>query len=496
MFWQVDYSRRRGSFDDDIFKSTIMILNYNKGYIIALLLLIFTIKLNAQRYSELDIDSLQTKEIKRLMENGDYNGVIVLEKKLLKRSQELHYTKGEIRGYINLANYLCGLNRNKESFYFLSVSEKMLKEFNDPILITRLNIIYGKNYHGLGLYKESLLSFNKAIRLAYRISDKEERNRRLNYIYNQKMIAFTEKGIMDSVYAMERKLPVNSALYVSLAERNLKGKKLDSAEYYLSLADSFFNKVPAESKSRILLSYGELYFEKKEYEEALKYYFQSLELVRKIGLKKSERVTYQHIYEAYKKQNDIERANKYLEKYTALNDSLNSMDRNILDIPITKIINENIKKEQKKIYIYYYIFASIVLLGIILFAVLNKTTESREKKKDNLIMEKERETEILKKKLSSSIDELIQLAIHNDPVFLGKFEEAYPQFYNSLLLQCPNITPKEFKLCALIRLNFSNKEIAQYNHISIRTVESQKYRLRKKLGFAADIDFNKWVLML
>ncbi|WP_309522620.1 tetratricopeptide repeat protein [Chryseobacterium metallicongregator] len=376
------------------------------------------------------------------------------------------------------------------------MADEKLKKFNDAVLTTRLNIIYGKNYHAIGLYKESLLSFNKAIRLAYRISDKEDRNRRLNYIYNQKMIAFQEKGIMDSVYAMERKLPVNSELFVSRAERNLKRKKLDSAEYYLNKANSFFNQVPAESKSRILLSYGELYFEKKEYEEALKYYFQSLELVRKIGLKKSERVIYQHIYEVYKKQNDIERANIYLEKYTILSDSLNSVERNILDIPIRKIINENIESEKQEKYIFYYIFAGVVLLSIILLAFLRKSSESREKQKDILIKEKERETEILKKKLSSSIDELVQLAIHNNPVFLGKFEEAYPQFYNSLLLQCPNITPKEIKLCALVRLNFSNKEIAQYNHISIRTVESQKYRLRKKLGVAGDIDFNQWILML
>ncbi|WP_454046168.1 hypothetical protein [Chryseobacterium sp. Marseille-Q8038] len=108
-----------------------MILKNRNGWIIFFLLLIFTIKLNGQVYSELDIDSLQTKETKRLMENGDYNGVIAMEKKLLKRSKELNYTKGEIRGYMNLADYLCGLNRNKESFYFLSISEKKLREFNE-----------------------------------------------------------------------------------------------------------------------------------------------------------------------------------------------------------------------------------------------------------------------------------------------------------------------------------------------------------------------------
>lgn len=470
-----------------------MILKNRNGWIIFFLLLIFTIKLNGQVYSELDIDSLQTKETKKLMENGDYNGVIAMEKKLLKRSKELNYTKGEIRGYMNLADYLCGLNRNKESFYFLSISEKKLREFNEAVLITRLNIIYGKNYHGLGLYKESLLSFNKAIRLAYNISDKEERNRGLNYIYNQKMIAFAEKGLMDSVYSMERKLPVNSELYVSRAERNLKSKKLDSAEYYLNKANLFSSQAPAESRSRVLLSYGELYFYKKEYEKALKYYFQSLQVVKKIGLKKSERVIYQRIYENYKKQNDIERANEYLEKYTALNDSLNSVERNILDIPIRRITDENIENEKQKKNVFYYIMIGVILLSIILFAVLYKTNKSRQKQKDLLIMEKEKETEILKKQLSSSIDELVQLAKENSPEFFTRFNEVYPEFRRELLGISPRSKASEITFCAYLFLNFSTKDIAEFTFTSPRTVQTRKYNIRKKFNIPSNEDLYIWI---
>ncbi|PTT28827.1 hypothetical protein DBR28_16800, partial [Chryseobacterium sp. HMWF028] len=468
-----------------------MILNYYRVIQLTFLFFISIVRINAQIYSVSDIDSLQTIESKRLLEIGDYNGVVNMEKKLLKRSQELNYTRGEIRGYINLANFLCGLNRNKESFYFLTMADEKLKKFNDAVLTTRLNIIYGKNYQTLGLYKESLISFNKAIRLAYNISDKEDRNQRLNYIYNQKRIVFTARNMLDSVYAMERKLPMNSELYVALAERNLNSKRLDSAEYYLNKALSLHDQTPAESRSEVLMSFGKFHFEKKEYDKALQYYLKSLDATRKIGLKKSEGATYQLIYQVYKKQKNIEKANEYLEKYTVLNDSLTKVERDLLDIPIKKIINENSEKEKNNI---YYILVAIISLGIVLFVVLHKMNKNKHKRKDILIMEKERETDILKKKLTSTFDELVQLAIHNDPLFLGKFKEAYPEFYNSLLLQCPTMTSKEFKLCALVRLNFSNKEIAQYDYISIRTVESKKYRLRKKLGLAADIDFNKWIM--
>ncbi|MGE8533556.1 MAG: LuxR C-terminal-related transcriptional regulator [Chryseobacterium sp.] len=42
-------------------------------------------------------------------------------------------------------------------------------------------------------------------------------------------------------------------------------------------------------------------------------------------------------------------------------------------------------------------------------------------------------------------------------------------------------------------MDLSNKQIADYDHISIRTVESKKYRLRKKLKLSRDIDLYKWI---
>ncbi|WP_454046167.1 tetratricopeptide repeat protein [Chryseobacterium sp. Marseille-Q8038] len=307
------------------------------------------------------------------------------------------------------------------------------------------------------------------------------------------MIAFAEKGLMDSVYSMERKLPVNSELYVSRAERNLKSKKLDSAEYYLNKANLLSSQAPAESRSRVLLSYGELYFYKKEYEKALKYYFQSLQVVKKIGLKKSERVIYQRIYENYKKQNDIERANEYLEKYTALNDSLNSVERNILDIPIRRITDENIENEKQKKNVFYYIMIGVILLSIILFAVLYKTNKSRQKQKDLLIMEKEKETEILKKQLSSSIDELVQLAKENSPEFFTRFNEIYPEFRRELLEISPRSKASEITFCAYLFLNFSTKDIAEFTFTSPRTVQTRKYNIRKKFNIPSNEDLYIWI---
>ncbi len=62
------------------------------------------------------------------------------------------------------------------------------------------------------------------------------------------------------------------------------------------------------------------------------------------------------------------------------------------------------------------------------------------------------------------------------------FEEVHPKFYSSLSSDYPNLSQNELRLCALIRLGLSSKEISAILFIEIRSVESARNRVRKKLG--------------
>ena len=46
----------------------------------------------------------------------------------------------------------------------------------------------------------------------------------------------------------------------------------------------------------------------------------------------------------------------------------------------------------------------------------------------------------------------------------------------------PKLTRGDRKLCALLKLNLSSKEIARLMGISVESVHTTRYRLRKKLG--------------
>ncbi|WP_185194893.1 helix-turn-helix transcriptional regulator [Chryseobacterium antibioticum] len=64
---------------------------------------------------------------------------------------------------------------------------------------------------------------------------------------------------------------------------------------------------------------------------------------------------------------------------------------------------------------------------------------------------------------------------------------------DNLLEMNSSMTSDEFKLCALLKLGFTTKDIAEYNHISVRTVQARKSRLRKSFGISADIDLYNWI---
>ena len=60
----------------------------------------------------------------------------------------------------------------------------------------------------------------------------------------------------------------------------------------------------------------------------------------------------------------------------------------------------------------------------------------------------------------------------------------------------PNLTPSDLKLCAYLRLNLSSKEIAPLLHISSRSVEIKRYRLRKKMGLEHEKSLVEYILQV
>lgn len=67
-------------------------------------------------------------------------------------------------------------------------------------------------------------------------------------------------------------------------------------------------------------------------------------------------------------------------------------------------------------------------------------------------------------------------------VYQNNFNLIHKNFFKKLKANYPTLTPTDLRFCALLRLNLSTKDIAQFTGLSVRGVEGARYRLRKKLN--------------
>lgn len=67
-------------------------------------------------------------------------------------------------------------------------------------------------------------------------------------------------------------------------------------------------------------------------------------------------------------------------------------------------------------------------------------------------------------------------------VFEANFEKVHQDFFDKLRQAFPDLTQRELRLCAFVKMNLTNKEIAPMLNISVRGVETARYRIRKKIN--------------
>ncbi|BAP31018.1 two component regulator three Y domain-containing protein [Chryseobacterium sp. StRB126] len=110
-------------------------------------------------------------------------------------------------------------------------------------------------------------------------------------------------------------------------------------------------------------------------------------------------------------------------------------------------------------------------------------------------IEKEKLNDFIKKtdKISSS-NELYELAMSKNSLFITYFKSEFPEFFEKILKVCPNLISSELEICALLKLNLTTKEIAIATNATIRAVENKKHRIRKKIDLPSEADLNLYII--
>ncbi|WP_255412855.1 hypothetical protein [Elizabethkingia sp. YR214] len=92
--------------------------------------------------------------------------------------------------------------------------------------------------------------------------------------------------------------------------------------------------------------------------------------------------------------------------------------------------------------------------------------------------------------MQNKVKEIIDLAEQKSPLFLEKFQLFFPDFIPALLRINPDLVSSELQMCALIKLEFRTKDIAVCTDSTVKSVESRKYRVKKKLNIPSNVNID------
>jgi DNA-binding CsgD family transcriptional regulator len=97
------------------------------------------------------------------------------------------------------------------------------------------------------------------------------------------------------------------------------------------------------------------------------------------------------------------------------------------------------------------------------------------------------------------IIKLIDLEVKPDQNW-NQFEQLFNQIHENFLQRLkeryPELTNRDLKLCAYLRMNLNSKEIAPLLSLSVRGVEDLRYRVRKKMDLDTEVNLSEFILKL
>lgn len=329
---------------------------------------------------------------------------------------------------------------------------------------------------------------------------------------------------------------------------NLKRKKeeFEAGLKYLSLSDSICEKLNLDIGVLYnKLNRAELYYDSKMYDKALLEIQPLKDFVVETDNPKLKMAVYETLYRIYDAVLQPDLANMYFRKYIEnKNNYIGDMPRSIISewelsrereqkLQLRVAYENELQKQIAKKYGLSIGLFLFILVSVITYFILSK----KQFKRHQLYQQEKKELEYqlqLKSKemLSNSIKEigvqhtkdwlLTQLnkllqdlpSAHRNKFnvlkqelkstttnelladFEVKFQTTYTDFYNKLKEIAPSLSASELILCALIKLNYSSKDIALLSNRSLRTIENSRSIVRKKIQLDSNENLQTFLMSI
>jgi tetratricopeptide (TPR) repeat protein len=420
------------------------------------------------------------------------------------KAYEYYHTKEDKAEKYTLENSLAiiyaRLNNKDRAMYYFNDLLKHYTATKQPLFLAKALNNIGKLYSSDSQQDSSMVYFKKSLALSKQLKDTELET----ILYNNLGMCYASLNNFEAA---------TSYFYKS---RNL--------------AEKYGNK---KNKAWVYNSLAHLYLIKKEPDSAL-FYSQKAEALLAANKFTFENLSaLENLYKSYALKEDYKSATQYFEAFNSLRDSL-GIEMKAMTVEKLKLEqqykeNEELRDLRESRTQFKYLifgFGLIILLliaGILLIRSRNRLTnaklekdlfESKKKELDANLELKNKElmtrsmmeiqrAEIIEQ-VSDELKELrlqspkkeVQQAIDTIIKQLGKdasedevwkefelhYGQVYETFYKILEEKHPELTYRDKRLCALLKLNLSTKEISRITGQSVKSLENARTRLRKKLN--------------
>ncbi len=485
-------------------------------------------------------DSTRTKllfELSDLYSRADFLKSLQYANEALDISKNIKNKTYSVRSHLKIGNTLISIGKYDEALNHFLISLKISQE--NKFILEEIQTLAS-----IGVINDRIDKFDDALKYyfeALNIYNNTEKGKSLKEIKNiqglynnigniylsKKELSTAEKYYLKGLAIAEQK---NDNINLGIICNNLGKVEIQRKNYakaYEYLIKSLEARKLVNDKSGIAKSYYYLsnYFsEVKDFEQAQIYAKKALVLGIELKEPLTRKISAMFLYQIYKDLHNYEKALGYHEIYNQISDSLIN-DNKIQEITKLQLQFDYEKQEKEKlaqqkiIRLTYTIISSSLLLGIIILSLLFFLSKSRNKRiqlekekleKDMIIKNKELTTNViyllkknelidsitarllkLKEKLKDeNIEPLQKIIIDLQSLtekevwdeFEIRFQSVHEEFYQNLKKNFPDLSPSEIKLAAFLRLNMTSKEISALTGQSINSLETARYRLRKKLG--------------
>jgi hypothetical protein len=482
--------------------------NFNIIYKKALFLLLFSFagKIFPQR-NNAKIDSI-IKVIDKGYTTGNFDKQLIFKNTtdLYYLSEEVGFIEGKERSIVEEANIYC----NEGNF------EVALKKISEGINIAVSRNNYNSLCHLLLIYQRLLLQLREITRAKQISLQMDDYNklvnktdqREINKIYillakaevlvNNEGLAKDMAPVLSykkQAYAEAIKIKNTNKykkytlIYAleSLAWSVALAEKTDEARKYSTEIDRLLKNYPNEDLIlQNLIIKGAIENVSENFKPAIKYFSLVISKAKESNKTYQLYEVYPMISASYGQLKDFENATIYSWRGKHLADSINIVREKIKNSDFINKIDVKLSSKKDRKFpgaIVWAVFAGILLIGIYLFYKRKKSYVVPNH--NNASASAEEKLAIKERELSKM---LVELAKTDIKAFYLEFQKGYPAFYQSLKEKYPKLNVPDLNFCVLMRMNFETKQIAVLTNSTLRSVESRRYRIMKKMDLKSQND--------